>query len=103
MRKLPGFEPAPAGLERQVLRRLPAILLYGTVLPAVLGAFLPDVSQLRYVLFGLVLTNCMLVLAATFLCLIVVVMKGHAWVADAYGLPDGERPLASKRRARPYQ
>lgn len=97
MRKLPGFRPAPAGYERSILRKLPTVLLAGTVLPALFAAAAPiaDPEQLqtfRYLLAGLVLTHWMLLFGVALGCVIVVVMKGHAWVADAYALPDRDRP-----------
>lgn len=96
MTKLPGFTPAKAGLEQRILRKLPALMLWGTLLlaaPALLALLAePQAPMLRYAAAGLLLTHVMLVLLATLLCLIVVVMKGHAWVADAYSLPDSERP-----------
>jgi len=99
MRKLPGFQPAPAGLERAILRKLPTTLLAGTLLPALFALVAPvDPTQadtFRYVLIGMVLTHWMLVFGTAIVCLIVVVMKGHAWVADAYPLPDRDRPRPS--------
>ena len=33
-KRLPGFQKSPAGLERQILRRLPRLLWVGTLLAA---------------------------------------------------------------------
>lgn len=60
--KLPGFVQSALGLEPLILGRLPAILLWGTLLP--------------------------LVLAVALGYFVVRVMKGPAFVADAYPLPD---------------
>ncbi len=96
MRKLPGFSPGPAGLERVVLRKLPVVLLTGTVLPWLFFVLLRvDSSQATtfgYAIVGLVLTEWLLILATAIGCLIVILMKGNAWVADAYELPDSNQP-----------
>lgn len=104
MRKLPGFSPGPAGLERVVLRKLPIVLLVGTVLPLLFFVLLRgDSSQavaFNYALVGLVLTEWLLILATAIGCVIVILMKGHAWVADAYELSDSNQPRAAVRDLR---
>ena len=37
--RLPGFVPSPPGLEHRIWQRLPAVLLWGTLLPLALAAF----------------------------------------------------------------
>ena len=99
--RLPGSRRWPAGREWRVLKRLPAQLLAGTLLLASLAALLQsslfelgDKARLEaiYVVFGLLLLHSMSVLTTAILCAIIVVMKGHAYVADAYALPDSEVP-----------
>ena len=99
--KLPGFVRSPPGLEHRIWRRLPAILLWGTLLPLVLtgvnhalapAATAPgnhDAAVLLwdYTLFGVVVLHWTLVLTLGLGCFIVRVMKGPAYVADAYALP----------------
>jgi hypothetical protein len=96
----------PPGMERRVLRALPAMLALGTLLPAlyVFGLYLlalggadelmRKVEMARYVATGAILLNLMVVLQTALLAGIVVLMKGHAYVADAYLLPDSARPVA---------
>ena len=103
---LPGSRIEPAGLERRVLHALPAMLALGTLLPAAyvlalhllaLGgteALLRRVDMARYVATGAILLNLMVVMHAALLAGIVVVMKGRAYVADAYALPDSAKPRA---------
>jgi hypothetical protein len=103
---LPGSRAEPAGLERSVLHALPAMLALGTLLPAayVLGLYwfalggtedlMRRVDMARYVATGAILLNLMVVLHAALLAGIVVVMKGRAYVADAYPLPDSPKPQA---------
>lgn len=100
--KLPGFERSAPGLEQRIWRRLPAILLWGTLLPLALAAvnraLAPDPPLAArseaalllwdYAMFGVVVLHWSLVLTLALGCFIVRVMKGPAYVADAYALPD---------------
>jgi hypothetical protein len=99
--KLPGFTRSPPGWEQRIWQRLPAILLWGTLLPLALAglnrALAPataesgaDASALLlwdYTMFGVVVLHWTLVLTLALGCFIVRVMKGPAYVADAYPLP----------------
>jgi hypothetical protein len=100
--KLPGFVQSAPGLEHLIWRRLPAVLLWGTLLPLVLAganhALAPaaalsggnDGALLLwdYTMFGVVVLHWTLVLTVALGCFIVRVMKGPAYVADAYPFPD---------------
>ena len=102
--RLKGSRTEPPGLERRILRALPAMLALGTLLPAmyVLGLhllalggaeeLLRRVEMARYVATGAILLNLMVVMQTAMLAGIVVLMKGHAYVADAYVLPDSPTP-----------
>lgn len=103
--KLPDVAKTPPGLEREILRLLPRILALGTVLLCVLSAaarLLPgDGSAAEvstritsvdiYVISALVLhwTSSLTVGIGAF---VVMVMKGPAYVADAYALKDSREP-----------
>lgn len=111
--KLPGFERSAPGLEQRIWRRLPAVLLWGTLLPLLLvvmnHALRPadpwtgghDAALLLwdYTLFGVVVLHWTLVLTLALACFIVRVMKGPAYVADAYPLPDRPDSATHDRRA----
>ena len=100
--KLPGFVRSAPGWEQIIWRRLPAILLWGTLLPLGLAglnrALAPAVAKSSagagalllwdYTMFGVVVLHWTLVLTLALGCFIVRVMKGPAYVADAYPLPD---------------
>jgi hypothetical protein len=105
--KLPGFVRSAPGLEQIIWRRLPAILLWGTLLPLGLAgvnrALAPAVSEPSasalllwdYTMFGVVVLHWTLVLTLALGCFIVRVMKGPAYVADAYPLPsEWDEPAA---------
>lgn len=99
--RLPHFTRSPPGLEHRLWRRLPAVLLWGSVLP-LLGIGIghlqaPGASssepfdaallQWDYTMLGLLSLHWTVVLTLAIGCFIVRVMKGPAYVADAYALP----------------
>lgn len=103
-RRLGGFTATPAGIERRILRALPRALLAGSLLlglpsllvrlvaatgePGATAALAVDIGVAA--LLVLHWTACLTVGLAAF---IVMVMKGPAYVADAYPLlewPDCE-------------
>lgn len=101
--RLPGHHRASAGLEWQLWRRLPAILGWGTALPGLLAAGLwwaapaltataaeREAQTLLYALIGVVVLHWTLVLTLAIGCVVVMVMKGPAYVADPYPPADRE-------------
>lgn len=104
--RLPGSRTEPPGMERRILRALPAMLALGTLLPALyvlvlhllaMGAaeeVMRRLQMARYVAVGAILLNLMVVMQVAMLCGIVTLMKGHGYVADAYALPDSPTPRA---------
>jgi hypothetical protein len=105
LHKLPNSRRYPPGLEWRLLRHMPRILLVGTLLPALvaLAARAWPISgspQEVATTLGLVdiyaisavILHWTVVLTVTIACVIVWLMKGPAYVADAYPLPDSDRP-----------
>jgi hypothetical protein len=103
--KLPGFVRTPPGLEREILRRLPRMLVLGTLLlgvPSLVarvfswsGSEAEIATRMTTVdmfVIGVVTVHWTLVLTVAFAAFIVLVMKGPAYVADAYPLEDAEAP-----------
>ena len=110
---LPNSRRAVPGVERVILKKLPMVLLGGTLIPAFFSAlnhaFPPDgppsivsrhLTSLDIFAMASAVTVWMTVLTVAIGCLIVVVMKGPAYVADAYPLPDSERPDDGRNRRR---
>lgn len=100
-KRLPGSKRAPSGLEWIVLKKLPAALLIGMIAGASVLLLLQsgwlDLGvktslQAQYSAIGLMLFYWMSMLVLALFCVIIVVMKGHAYVMDAYPLPDSDRP-----------
>jgi hypothetical protein len=97
----------PPGLERAILRRLPKALLIGTLIPAslsVIARLLPpaeDVDPAKAILnvdifsIATTITVWTAVFTVAIGCIVVVIMKGPAYVADAYPVAHANRPRSS--------
>ncbi len=103
--RLPGFQKTPAGQERQVLRRLPGILAVGTLLlclPSLAArmwwAGAPDyevgarITTVDIYAIGVLILHWTAVLTVAIGAVIVTIMKGPAYVADAYPMEGMDRP-----------
>lgn len=105
--RLPGFVRSPPGVERIVLRRIPAVLAIGVGLltaPSLLlrirdwwwGQGAPPAQIVDIYAMSALLLFFNLVLLATLGAFIVMVMKGPAYVADAYPLIDADAPAKAQ-------
>jgi len=105
--KLPGSVRSAPGWERVLWRRLPALLLWGTLLPLLIAVARRWLSSMSaspvaesalmlgdFQLIGWVVLHWTLVLTLALGCLIVIVMKGPAYVADAYPPADRDTHLS---------
>lgn len=98
----------PPGLEVQILRQLPRITLIGTLLIAALSALVrvlppqPGVDVAKHInsvdIFAIAsaITFLTAVFTVAIGCVVVHVMKGPAYVADAYPVQHSDQP-ADKR------
>lgn len=99
-KKLPNYVRSPAGLEWRLFKKLPRYFLAGISLPSliILALYLNNTAlsneQLKtiYLCLGLIFSVWFFVGAAAIGCIVVMIMKGPAYVADAY-----ERPIEDKR------
>jgi hypothetical protein len=109
--RLPGFTRSPAGIERVVLRRLPAVLIAGSLalgLPSVIARIAPwpgseadtlvRIATVDIVAISVLVLHWTAVLTVAIAATIVLVMKGPAYVADPYPLPDADRPVPQVHR-----
>ncbi len=109
--RLHGFPRSPAGFERVVLRRLPAVLIAGSLglgLPSAIARIAPwpgseadalvRIATVDIVAISVLILHWTAVLTVAIAATIVLVMKGPAYVADPYPLPDAERPGAQGLR-----
>ena len=105
LRKLPGFQRTPYGLEWRVLRLMPTLGLAGTLLPLLMAGasrLLIDagsaaeqaraIQLFDYVMIGLVVFVWTVVLTVSIGCVIVWLMKGPAYVADGYEVSHSDAP-----------
>ncbi len=103
--RLPGYVPAEPGRERVILRAIPTALTVGLSiiwLPSILIRLLNwplDARQLQALIgkvdiYALAVMWCYgeLMLVIGIGAFIIMVMKGPAYVADPYPLPDADRP-----------
>lgn len=106
---LSGFKKSSPGLERVILRRLPAVLWQGTALLLLCGvaaqvwpwsgtetAVYTRITTVHIGLISLMVLHWTMVLTVAIGAFIVMVMKGPAYVADAYPLEDSERPSSGQ-------
>lgn len=99
--KLPGFVKTPPGNEWALFKKLPKIFLVGAGLLMACIIYLHFFSELPqavaqryiYLCLGLLFTHCFFVGAAVIGCIVVMIMKGPAYVADPYELPRENKKL----------
>ena len=105
LRKLPNSVREAPGLEWAILKKLPVTLLLGPVLPLTISLanriFPPQgsaaeiakhVKGVDIMAIATAVTVWTAVLTLAIGCFVVLMMKGPAYVADAYKLYDSERP-----------
>jgi hypothetical protein len=104
--RLPGFTQTPAGKELVVLRLIPKAFLLGTLLLAMPSLLVrlftgPDevmmVNTTDIYVIGVVILHWTVLLTAGIAAFIVMMMKGPAYVADAYPLQELESLDASPK------
>ena len=109
--KLPGFIREPPGLERKILRSLPSLFLFGTlalVLPSLLARFFPwsdsatniatRIKTIDIYVTSLVIVHWNILITVAIAAFIIKLMKGPAYVADAYPLDETDNPSPPRSR-----
>lgn len=105
LNKLPDSVRAAPGLEWSVLKMLPVALVAGTLLPlafSLSNRFMPPegtaadiesyLGMVDILSIAMAVTVWMSAFTIAIGCVVVVVMKGPAYVADAYELEDSDHP-----------
>jgi hypothetical protein len=104
LKKLPNTRRSPSGLEWRLWRKLPLIFAVGTLVPVLVALALhllvdpanaTDARWLQtmdYVVAGLVLFHWAAVLTVAIGCVVVMLMKGPAYVADPLELSHSDQP-----------
>lgn len=106
--RLPGFHRTRPGAERVILRGLPNALWSGTVflcLPSIAihawawmagsGETPPDLRMIDIYAASAIILYWTILFTVAIAAFIVMVMKGPAYVADAYPLVDHDKPPCS--------
>lgn len=97
--RLPGFHRTPVGKERVVLCLLPRAFVIGTLLlalPSLLARLIASSEDALTVMttdiyvISLIILHWTVMLTVGIAAFIVMMMKGPAYVADAYPLQDAE-------------
>ena len=99
--KLPGFTRTPSGFEWILLKKLPLAFAIGTAIPGAAIAFIyfsnstvnPDQLKTIFQCLGIIFSVWFFVGAAAIGCVVVMLMKGPAYVADPYELPKENKKL----------
>jgi hypothetical protein len=99
--KLPGFIKTPSGLEWVLLKKIPRIFAVGSAIPCTVMLSLyfsndtlnPEQMKTIYQCLGALFSIWFFVGAATIGCIVVIIMKGPAYVADPYELPKENKKL----------
>lgn len=97
----------PPGLEWRILRKLPKVTLAGLMIPVALAILVrivppePGVNIAKHIrsvdIFAIAtaITFFTAVFTVAIGCIIIYIMKGPAYVADAYPLQHSDRPAAN--------
>jgi predicted membrane metal-binding protein len=99
--KLPGFIKTPSGIEWVLLKKLPLIFGICAAIPTAAILFIyfgnqpvnPEQLKTIYMCLGVLFSICFFVGAAAIGCIVVILMKGPAYVADPYELPKENKKL----------
>jgi len=99
--KLPGFIRTPSGFEWVLLKKLPLAFAIGTAIPGTAITFIyfnnptlnPEQLKTIFQCLGIIFSIWFFVGAAAIGCVVVMIMKGPAYVADPYELPKENKKL----------
>ncbi len=94
-KKLSGFQRGPTGLEWWLFKRLPKLFVIGSAVLLLAGYYFyysaapaeAEQQKVIYSFLGLFFSYFFFSGAAFIGCIVVIIMKGPAYVADGYQLP----------------
>ena len=109
--KLKTQHKVAPGVERKILRQIPQVFIFGLLglsLSSLLARLFPITGSVAEVqrwigtvdiyVISLIVFYCTAIFTIGFGALIVMIMKGPAYVADAYPLIDFDKPYSGKKR-----
>ena len=103
-KKLPNATQYPIGIEGPILKKIPLIFVIGTLLiiyPAAVIYFKNAVisaAQYKTIYMGALFSYWFFVGVLAIGCVLIMIMKGPGYVADAYELPKEDKSLEGKAK-----
>jgi hypothetical protein len=99
LKKLPGFIRSPSGFEWILFKKIPVIFIIGTAIPSITmlsiyfnnSTLNPEQQKIIYQCLGFLFSYWFFVGVTAFGCVLVMLMKGPAYVADPYELPKEDK------------
>lgn len=93
--KLPGFSKTPSGFEWPLLKKIPLIFGVSTAIPCaiMLNIYLsneslsPEQQKIIFQCLGILFSAWFFIGVIAIACILIIIMKGPAYVADPYELP----------------
>lgn len=106
--KLSGFTQSPSGFEWQLFKKLPILFVLGTLaasLPMLYVYFFDqpldaEKQKTIFLSLGLIFSYWFMIGTVAIGCAVIIIMKGPAYVADPYALPN-ENPLLENKSNKP--
>lgn len=103
--KLPDFQRSPSGLEWRLFKKLPRYFLLCIAMPCLIMAWLYfnnatlSPAQLRtiYLCLGIIFSIWFFIGTIAIGCVVVIIMKGPAYVADPYAMPIEDKSFEDKK------
>lgn len=99
--KLPGFIKTPSGFEWVLFKKIPLIFSISTAIPCTIMLNLyfsndtlnPEQQKIIYQCLGFLFSVWFFIGVIAIGCILVIIMKGPAYVADPYELPKENKQL----------
>ena len=105
LKKIPGFQRTPYGFEWHLLRLMPRVLVFGSLVPLLLAGLARlfynqgtaaeierKILLFDFGMIGLAVLVWTTVVTVSLGCVIVWLMKGPAYVADGYEVSHSDKP-----------
>lgn len=99
--KLPGFIKTPSGFEWPLLKKIPLIFAISTAIPCAImltiyfsnESLSPEQQKIIFQCLGFLFSAWFFIGVIAIGCILIIIMKGPAYVADPYELPKENEDL----------
>jgi hypothetical protein len=104
--RLPGFSQSPSGIEWTLLKKIPRIFILSCLIPCAImlklylinDALNSEQLKIIYQCLGVLFSIWFFLTTAAIGCIVVIIMKGPAYVADPYELPKEDESLEEYKK-----